>query len=669
MNIGLFILYLVAALLLFGVMIRTYFEHEKIGRSLMLTYLFASLSILSYTVNFLTDNYVVMSAGISNDIIFQDLMLLALYHYCLDFTRLRNKYLNALEGIFAFMVVVDSVVFIINIFNEIAIRYSVNMIGNSYVLGYEVNSLFIYHTIVSLGLFGTIISVLIVKCIRIPFVYWGRYISVVFGGIAILIFKILFITSIVDIRFDFSILFYALLGVLCYWNTFWFSKKNMLNITHKMIIDHMKVPVVLFDYEGIVADFNVAMSKIFDDLKYDAREQTIDWFIKKKNCPDLRKKETFTWKINDEIYDCRVHYLKSDNNRMLGMILVMQDITELTKAYDDLEKSITFDALTGIYNKYSFYKKNKDSNYNRVVVCNIDNLTYINEKFGQAAGDNILIGLANILIEKTKKTDFVARLDDGDFAILLNGSEIKVIEQMTEIKEIIRNRLSTKNVHVNIEFGICEIADMADLEKCVNLARESMVNKKMLSTTSKRSSLLGSLKQGLNEYDMQTDKQIERERELCEKFADFIGLTDTVKAQLSMLAALHDIGKVAIPNSILMKTSKLDEDERELMKTHTEKGYRIAKAASELEPIAFSILSHHERFDGTGYPNGLMGEDIPLLARMFSIVDAYDAMTHDRPYRKAMSKEDAIEEIIKCKGTQFDPKLADEFIKLIRKRG
>jgi diguanylate cyclase (GGDEF)-like protein len=443
----------------------------------------------------------------------------------------------------------------------------------------------------------------------------------------------------------------------------------MLNITHKMIIDHMKVPVVLFDYEGIVADFNVAMSKIFDDLKYDAREQTIDWFIKKKNCPDLRKKETFTWKINDDIFDCRVHYLKSNNNRMLGMILVMQDITELTKAYDDLEKSITFDALTGIYNKYSFYKKNKDSNYNRVVVCNIENLTYINEKFGQAAGDNILIGLANILVEKTKKTDFVARLDDGDFAILLNGSEIKVIEQMTEIKEIIRKRLSTKNIYVNIEFGICEIADMADLEKCVNLARESMVNKKMLSTTSKRSSLLGSLKQGLNEYDMQTDKQIERERELCEKFADFIGLNDTVKAQLSMLAALHDIGKVAIPNSILMKTSKLDEDERELMKTHTEKGYRIAKAASELEPIAFSILSHHERFDGMGYPNGLMGEDIPLLARMFSIVDAYDAMTHDRPYRKAMSKEDAIEEIIKCKGTQFDPKLADEFIKLIRKRG
>jgi hypothetical protein len=94
MNLGLFILYLAAALLLVGVMIRTYFEHEKIGRSLMLTYLFASLSILSYTVNFLTDNYVVMSAGISNDIIFQNLMLFALYHYCLDFTRLRNKYLN-----------------------------------------------------------------------------------------------------------------------------------------------------------------------------------------------------------------------------------------------------------------------------------------------------------------------------------------------------------------------------------------------------------------------------------------------------------------------------------------------------------------------------------------------------------------------------------------------
>ena len=101
------------------------------------------------------------------------------------------------------------------------------------------------------------------------------------------------------------------------------------------------------------------------------------------------------------------------------------------------------------------------------------------------------------------------------------------------------------------------------------------------------------------------------------------------------------------------------------MKTHTEKGYRIASASKELQPMAEYILHHHERWDGKGYPSGLKGEEIPLLSRIITVVDSHDVMVHDRPYHKAMSHEMAVEELLRCSGTQFDPQLVQVFLKVI----
>jgi HD-GYP domain-containing protein (c-di-GMP phosphodiesterase class II) len=125
---------------------------------------------------------------------------------------------------------------------------------------------------------------------------------------------------------------------------------------------------------------------------------------------------------------------------------------------------------------------------------------------------------------------------------------------------------------------------------------------------------------------------------------------------------LHDIGKIGIDNSILNKPGKLSKNEWEIMKKHSEIGYRIAMSSPELEPIAEYILAHHERWDGNGYPQGLKGEEIPLLSRILAVVDSYDAMTEDRVYRKAMTHQAAIEEIKKNAGTQFDPNIAQIFI-------
>jgi HD-GYP domain-containing protein (c-di-GMP phosphodiesterase class II) len=132
--------------------------------------------------------------------------------------------------------------------------------------------------------------------------------------------------------------------------------------------------------------------------------------------------------------------------------------------------------------------------------------------------------------------------------------------------------------------------------------------------------------------------------------------------ELNLLAALHDLGKISIADSIILKPGKLNDEEWKLIKKHPEIGYRISQSSLQLAPISNAILSHHENWDGSGYPHGLRKSEIPLISRIISIVDAYDAMTSDRPYRKAMSKADAIKELKRCSGTQFDPDLVKFFI-------
>jgi HD-GYP domain-containing protein (c-di-GMP phosphodiesterase class II) len=125
---------------------------------------------------------------------------------------------------------------------------------------------------------------------------------------------------------------------------------------------------------------------------------------------------------------------------------------------------------------------------------------------------------------------------------------------------------------------------------------------------------------------------------------------------------MHDIGKITIPDHILKKPGKLTDEEWTIMKSHTTNGYQILRSADQYSRLADYALTHHERYDGKGYPQGLKGEDIPLYSRIIAICDAYEAMTADRPYRKALTKEVAIAELKRCAGTQFDPRLVEVFV-------
>lgn len=200
------------------------------------------------------------------------------------------------------------------------------------------------------------------------------------------------------------------------------------------------------------------------------------------------------------------------------------------------------------------------------------------------------------------------------------------------------------------------------MNDAVKEAEENMHNRKLLNRKSSRSTIISSIMGTVYIRSQETEEHAKRLVDLSVRVGRKLNISQKDMDNLELFAMLHDIGKIGIDNSILNKPGKLSKNEWEIMKKHSEIGYRIAMSSPELEPIAEYILAHHERWDGNGYPQGLKGEEIPLLSRILAVVDSYDAMTEDRVYRKAMTHQAAIEEIKKNAGTQFDPNIAQIFI-------
>ncbi|HDD55628.1 MAG TPA: HD domain-containing protein, partial [Chloroflexi bacterium] len=177
------------------------------------------------------------------------------------------------------------------------------------------------------------------------------------------------------------------------------------------------------------------------------------------------------------------------------------------------------------------------------------------------------------------------------------------------------------------------------------------------------------LVRALEYRDMETEGHSQRVTDLTLKLAKSMGITGEELDHIRRGALLHDIGKIGVPDSILHKPGKLDEDEWAIMREHPQYAYDLLKEIAHLRPALDIPYYHHEKWDGTGYPRGLRGEQIPLAARIFAIVDVYDALTSNRPYRGAWSKEKALDYIRQQSGTHFDPQVVEVFMKLIEKSG
>jgi len=193
-------------------------------------------------------------------------------------------------------------------------------------------------------------------------------------------------------------------------------------------------------------------------------------------------------------------------------------------------------------------------------------------------------------------------------------------------------------------------------------ADDDMYKNKQIYLSSPSNKTIDMLLTVLSEKDFIKQGHTERLSKMAEMLSESMNLPDIVRKNLILLSKVHDLGKVSISDKILLKHDPLTDEEREKIKEHSQTGYNKASRSKELYHIADLILHHHEFWDGKGYPAGMKGAQIPFECRLLSIMDAYDAMTNMRPYRKGVSKKEALEEIKNNAGIQFDPELADKFI-------
>lgn len=352
----------------------------------------------------------------------------------------------------------------------------------------------------------------------------------------------------------------------------------------------------------------------------------------------------------------------------LGTVI---NISERKKAEDKLRYLSYHDSLTSLYNRTFVEEEMARLNTERqhplsIIYCDVNGLKIVNDTYGHKTGDELLEEVARILNSAIRDEDLLARWAGDEFVILLPQTDSALAQKIANRIEEACQRANFKDIPISLGIGIATKKTVEEkFQEVLSRADKKMYENKLTKANSAENKLVQNMMNTLGAKSAETKEHAMRMTHLAHQLGDKINLSNEQLNKLSLLATLHDIGKTTISEKILTKPGDLSEEEWQIIKEHPERGYKIASATEEFAPIAKAILHHHEKWDGSGYPAGLKGREIPLLSRIIAIVDAFDVMTSGRPYKKPMSEEEALQEIEVCSGDQFDPELAEEFVEMI----
>lgn len=630
----------------------------------------ASISVnVSYLFTLLIDSYTNASLCHSWYFISIDVLLMFALTYVQNIAVSRKKRKSSRHGIFLkllnVLVLTDIVILLTNPFKEIAIHFK--SISSAFTRWEFVPYLpFNLH----LGLCYTIIFLIIVHLLVAiktnNKIYRNRFYFILLGILAIVAMNALFLFVFQGTSVDFSILFYSVICYVFFLTNHHYNRKGLVDIAGQMVIDQLNIPLILFDIDGSFIQNNPSAGFLTKDLLEEgsfSSQNFVDRWNISSHFNSFDQDVSFQWEYDTQdsstIYRVDYVVLKAKNGDAVGRVFMFT------------EYSLDIDLLTGFHTEFSFKKlldiETKDLKYPvGVAICDINRLSEINTQHGKETGDIAIKYLADAIREFTPAGSYYVRLND---AVLMFVCPDTTISAMRSYIDSIEKRLDSHRdfpAALKMQNAITLATEaFPDIDFAIKSSVKSMKAKKMMDVNSAHSSLLDSIAQILQESDPTTNEHVKRTQIMGEKLGRRLGLSDYDLSNLALLCLLHDIGKLGIPLEILNKPAKLSNEEWDVMKSHTDKGYKIAKASEELEDIADLILHHHECWNGRGYPDGLAGDAIPLLSRIIAVVDTYDAMTNDRPYRKALSNAHACKELLRCAGSQFDPYIVNQFIEML----
>ena len=453
----------------------------------------------------------------------------------------------------------------------------------------------------------------------------------------------------------------------------------------RSIFEKANIGISFVDVEGFIMDANVCFCEITGYTKAELigmsfRDITHEADL---NLDETHLRDLLRGKTNNYVIDKR--YVRKDGSLvwitlttslfqeegqqiLMGSVI---DITERKNAEIDLMFQTYHDPLTGLYNRRYFdeHKGEIDTPLHyplSVTLISINGLPLFNEVFGFAVGDQVMIKGAQILKEHSDNQELIYRMDGDKFMILHpNQNLIEAHKTVQKLREAFGS-VTIENITLSIAAGhATKNKAHVEIEKIVNIAGDNLKRDKLIDKSSMASKTIDIIMNSLFEKNKREMYHSKRVSQLCEMMAIKLDVSENEVTKIKIAGLMHDIGKIGISDSILDKTDKLTDLEWHEIQRHCEAGYRILSSADEFSEIADTILCHHERFDGKGYPKGLTGEAIPLSSRIISLADAFDAMMSDRAYRQALTQEKAIQELRLNAGKQFDPALVEPFIQVI----
>ena len=360
--------------------------------------------------------------------------------------------------------------------------------------------------------------------------------------------------------------------------------------------------------------------------------------------------------------------VKNKNGEIIGCVIVLRDFREKKERQKEIEYLSYHDQVTGLYNRRFFDEELKRLDTVRnlpisVVYADINGLKTVNDAFGHDVGDQLLCKAAEVIKDACRADEIISRTGGDEFVILLPKTDKASAEKLVERIERELEKTRVMGLNVSLSFGWDTKYSVDELIwDTLKSAEGSMYHKKIIISSGVKDAVIKSVNKAFYTKLPNEKEHAKRVAEICEGMGRLYGFSPDEIKEMRKIAEYHDIGKIVIDESILNNPNELSESEWVQLRSHPETGYRILSTAGGFHDIAEHVLQHHERWDGKGYPKGLKGEAISLKARILMVADAYDCMIRRQPYRAAKTQQEALEEIKKNAGAQFDPEVAAVFI-------